>query len=79
MNTGVTVSIQGGCLLKVNGAYRFEVRGTLIAVGTSAEQVIFTSYKDDSYGGDTAPNLGARYQQREIGGSSGSMGRVLAP
>jgi len=53
VNAGVTLTLESGALAKVNGAYRLEVKGTLVAVGTGIDKVIFTSFKDDTYGGDT--------------------------
>ena len=42
---GVVVKFGGGCWLRVHG--------DLIAEGTSDAQIVFTSIKDDFYGGDT--------------------------
>ncbi len=53
---GVTLTIQPGVIVK-SIVYQtnatFVINGTLIAQGTPAEPVVFTSPKDDAYGGDT--------------------------
>ena len=52
--TGGTLRLPAGTVVKFknssNGLY---VRGTLDVQGTADNRVVFTSYKDDSYGGDT--------------------------
>jgi hypothetical protein len=41
-------------IVKFNGQSRtLVVNGTLTAVGTSASHIVFTSYQDDTAGGDT--------------------------
>ncbi|RMF54334.1 MAG: hypothetical protein D6748_16540, partial [Calditrichaeota bacterium] len=49
---GVTLTIQPGVIVKMAGSY-IMVQGTLIADGDPDNRIIFTSIKDDSYGGDT--------------------------
>ena len=51
---GATLTVQSGAILKFTGGYWLEVYGQLLAQGTAASNVIFTSYSDDSAGGDTA-------------------------
>lgn len=52
--SGITLTIQPGAVIKpVSGAYYLVVNGTLSAVGTLADKIIFTSYLDDTAGGDT--------------------------
>ncbi len=51
-----TLSIEAGTVIKFNDVGSYLVLGsggTIIANGTSAKPIIFTSYKDDSHGGDT--------------------------
>jgi len=57
---GGELSIQPGTIIKLNpGNYDYamgtgiEVAGSLLAQGTESEPIVFTSIKDDSYGGDT--------------------------
>jgi len=54
VNSGVTLTIEPGVVVKFQstGSY-LKVNGTLRAEGTEASPVVFTSFKDDSYGGDT--------------------------
>ena len=39
---GVTLTIQAGTVVKINGAYAFNVRGTLIADGTADRPIVFS-------------------------------------
>src|SRR5262249_13702067 len=57
--TGKTLTIAAGQIVKAPyGNENILVNGTLRATGTVAQPVIFTSYRDDSAGGDT-DNSGA--------------------
>ncbi|MDF1554946.1 MAG: right-handed parallel beta-helix repeat-containing protein [Deferrisomatales bacterium] len=65
VGANVTLTVEPGVVVKFEvdhrtdiwGQYaytrRMVVSGTLLAVGTAAEPVVFTSERDDSYGGDT--------------------------
>lgn len=45
-----TLTIEEGVVLKSISGYRFEVQGSLVAVGTAEAPIVFTSVKDDTYG-----------------------------
>jgi len=54
INSGVTLTIEPGTIIKFNAtSRRLVINGTVNASGTEANRVYFTSYKDDSLGGDT--------------------------
>jgi len=49
----ITFTIEPGSVLKaVNSSSKITVDGTIKAVGTPAEKIIFTTFFDDEYGGD---------------------------
>jgi hypothetical protein len=48
-----TLTIQAGTIVKLNSNASLVVNGTMALAGDAANPVIFTSYKDDAYGGDT--------------------------
>jgi parallel beta-helix repeat protein len=50
---GVTLTIPAGAVVKFDTAEQLTVYGTLQAIGSSVEWIVFTSLKDDDYGGDT--------------------------
>ncbi|MBI3005382.1 MAG: right-handed parallel beta-helix repeat-containing protein [Ignavibacteriales bacterium] len=50
---GQTLVIQPGVIFKIDAGTYFRVDGTLIAEGTSTNPIVFTSYRDASYGGKT--------------------------
>lgn len=52
---GVTLTIQAGVVVKVLPGNAFDVDGKLTLQGTSGSPVVFTSNRDNSYGGDTDP------------------------
>ncbi len=53
IDSDTTLTIAPGAILKFDPGCSLVVYGVLIAEGTVAEPIIFTSVKDDSYGGDT--------------------------
>ncbi|MCX6721077.1 MAG: DUF5011 domain-containing protein [Candidatus Staskawiczbacteria bacterium] len=50
---GVTLTIEPGVVIKFDSGASMSVSGTIKAIGTDAEKIIFTSFLDDQYGGDT--------------------------
>src|SRR5207253_7906623 len=54
VSAGATLTIEPGVVVKLNGATRsLTVNGAIDASGTAASPIVFTSYPDDSAGGDT--------------------------
>ncbi len=51
--SGAVLTIQPGVLLKFDSNSDFNVRGGLTASGTATNHIVFTSFRDDSRGGDT--------------------------
>ncbi|RLC24499.1 MAG: hypothetical protein DRH93_04425 [Deltaproteobacteria bacterium] len=51
--TGITLTLGPGTIIKMGAGRRLTVNGILIVQGTQEAPVVFTSYKDDEYGGDT--------------------------
>ena len=53
VNPGVTLTIDPGVIIKFTGAQGLIVQGNLDSNGAAGSPVVFTSYLDDSAGGDT--------------------------
>lgn len=51
--SGSTLSFKPGTVIKGYGACPITVSGTLLVEGTASAPIAFTSYADDSWGGDT--------------------------
>lgn len=59
---GTTLTLEAGVIVKLLSSYLVDVNGTLLAQGTAAQPVVFTSFTDDAHGGDTngdGPSVGA--------------------
>ena len=67
MNDNGVLSIGSGVVFKFNYAssYNLYVNGKLRANGTSGSPIYFTSYRDDSVGGNT--NGGSAYEEGQPG------------
>src|SRR4029077_12484683 len=53
IDENMTLAAEAGTLVKAESNAGIQVRGTLEATGTGASPVTFTSWRDDSIGGDT--------------------------
>ncbi|HUU83382.1 MAG TPA: Ig-like domain-containing protein, partial [Phycisphaerae bacterium] len=48
-----TLTVDGGVVVKFNSGKKLTIQGTCLTVDAVGNPVIFTSYRDDTYGGDT--------------------------
>ena len=53
LNSGNTLTIDPGVIVKFAGNHTFNVGGNLQALGTSGDKIIFTSINDRTVGGNT--------------------------
>ena len=59
IEAGSTLTLQPGTVVKLSANQNFVIRGALVAAGTATDAVVFTSLKDDAYGGDTQQDSAA--------------------
>ena len=52
MAAGAKLTVAAGVIVKFGSGGNLNVNGALDAQGTAADPVVFTSYRDDVYGGD---------------------------
>ncbi|MCP3673023.1 MAG: right-handed parallel beta-helix repeat-containing protein, partial [Gammaproteobacteria bacterium] len=53
INAGAVLTIKPGVIVKFASGVGMTINGDLVAVGEGGNEIIFTSYKDDSVGGNT--------------------------
>lgn len=73
ISTGATLTIDPGVIVKFKSGAQLWVDGAVIAHGTETEPIVFTSFYDDSIGGDTdglGPTSGSSGDWWRIGGSN---------
>lgn len=76
----MTLTVAPGQIIKMTSGIGLFVDGTLLADGTAAQPILFTSYRDDSAGGDTnggGASTGSPGDWGAIQFRSGSEGSVM--
>lgn len=78
--SGVVLTIEPGVVIKFYNSARLNIEGVIKAEGAETDKIVFTSFADDEYGGDTngdatstLPTLGSWYGVRINFGDSGSI------
>ncbi|MBU0719326.1 MAG: right-handed parallel beta-helix repeat-containing protein, partial [Planctomycetes bacterium] len=69
VSDGDSLVIDPGVVVKFETGTRMTINGTLVAEGTPADTIAFTSYKDDDWGGDTnqdGPSIGSAGDWQQI-------------
>ncbi len=69
INSGTTITIPAGVVFKGSGNF-LTVNGALIVNGTSTQPVIFTDYRDDSYGNPGDSNQDGSATKPTVNGST---------
>ncbi|MBU1255511.1 hypothetical protein KKH35_01420, partial [Patescibacteria group bacterium] len=83
--SGTVLTLELGTVIKSNRPYTsLLIEGSLIAQGATNTPIVFTSLKDDDYGGDTnndgsdtVPEAGDWKNIKFIAGSSGELNHIL--